>query len=162
MCVCVCENVSLRNVSEKLSFELSSDLLLELQWRHHQSFWTKPKKKKEKKKKKRQQSAEDTGGQEGKNKIKSEKSKRSCGRGGGRKILKMCRLIGWLFGFYGISTFVGYSMSNPCLYQLSVLFQTIQFSMSTQFNGQNSSISSSSVYHKYQNSSIASNSVYRK
>ena len=37
-----------------------------------------------------------------------------------------------LFGFYGISTFVSYLMSNPLLYK--VLFQTIQFSMSTQFN----------------------------
>ena len=37
-----------------------------------------------------------------------------------------------LFGFYGISTFVGYLMPNPFLYKKSVLFQTIQFSMSTQ------------------------------
>ena len=29
------------------------------------------------------------------------------------------RMVGWLFGFYGISTFVGYLMPNP------VLFQTI-------------------------------------
>ena len=36
-----------------------------------------------------------------------------------------------LFGFYGISTFVGYLMPNPFLYKLSVLFQTIQFSVST-------------------------------
>ena len=42
----------------------------------------------------------------------------------------------WSFGFYGISTFVGYLMSNPFLYKWSVLFQTIQFSMSTQFNSQ--------------------------
>ena len=34
-----------------------------------------------------------------------------------------------LVGFYGISTFVGYLTPNP-----SVLFQTIQFSMSTQFD----------------------------
>ena len=26
-------------------------------------------------------------------------------------------LIGWLFGFYGISTFVGYLMPNPFLYK---------------------------------------------
>ena len=26
-------------------------------------------------------------------------------------------LVGWLFGFYGISTFVGYLMSNPFLYK---------------------------------------------
>ena len=41
-------------------------------------------------------------------------------------------MIGWLFGFYGISTFVGYLMPNPFLCK----FQTIQFSMSTQFNCQ--------------------------
>ena len=43
-------------------------------------------------------------------------------------------LVGWLFGFYGISTFVGYLMPNPFLYKWSVQFQAIQFSMSTQFN----------------------------
>ena len=42
----------------------------------------------------------------------------------------------WLFGFYVISTFVGYLMLNPFLCKLSVLFQTIQLSMSTQFNFQ--------------------------
>ena len=42
----------------------------------------------------------------------------------------------WFVGFYGISTFVGYLMPNPFLYKLSVLFKTIQFSMSTQFNCQ--------------------------
>ena len=45
-------------------------------------------------------------------------------------------VVGWLIGFYGISTFVGYLMPNPFLYKYSVLFQTIQFSMSTQFNYQ--------------------------
>ena len=40
----------------------------------------------------------------------------------------------WFVGFYGISTFVGYLTPNPFLCKLSVLFQTIQFSMSTQFN----------------------------
>ena len=44
---------------------------------------------------------------------------------------------GWLVGFYGISTFVGYLTPNPLLSKLSILFQTIQFSMSTQFNCQN-------------------------
>ena len=44
-------------------------------------------------------------------------------------------LVGWL-DFYGISTFVGYLTSNPFLFKLSVLFQIIQFSMSTQFNCQ--------------------------
>ena len=53
--------------------------------------------------------------------------------------------IGWLFGFYGISTFVGYLMPNPFLYKLSVPFQTIQFSISTQFNYQKHSILSYSV-----------------
>ena len=43
---------------------------------------------------------------------------------------------GWLVGFYGISTFVGHSTPNPFLYKYSVLFQAIQFSMSTQFNYQ--------------------------
>ena len=33
-------------------------------------------------------------------------------------------LVGWLVGFYGISTFVGYLMPNPFLYK-SVLFQTL-------------------------------------
>ena len=41
--------------------------------------------------------------------------------------------VGWLFGSYGISTFVGYLMPNP---SLSVLFQTIQFSICMQFNCQ--------------------------
>ena len=43
-------------------------------------------------------------------------------------------IVGWLVGFYGISTFVGYLMQNPLLYKGSVLFETIQFSMSIQFN----------------------------
>ena len=37
--------------------------------------------------------------------------------------------VGWLFGFYGLSTFVGYLMPNSFLYKWSVLFQKIQFSM---------------------------------
>ena len=45
-------------------------------------------------------------------------------------------VVSWLFGFYGISTLVGYLMPYPFLYKLSVLFQTIQFSMSSQFNYQ--------------------------
>ena len=44
--------------------------------------------------------------------------------------------VGWLVGFYGISTFIVYLMQNPFLYTKSVLFQRIQFSMSTQFNCQ--------------------------
>ena len=43
---------------------------------------------------------------------------------------------GIFVGFYGISTFVGYLMANPFLCKQSVLFKTIQFSMSTQFNFQ--------------------------
>ena len=49
----------------------------------------------------------------------------------------------WLVVFYGISTIVGYLMPHPFLYQL-ILFQTIQFSLSTQFI-KNISISSYSV-----------------
>ena len=41
-----------------------------------------------------------------------------------------------LVGFYGISTFEGYLTPNPLLCKYSVLFQTMQFSMSTQFNCQ--------------------------
>ena len=44
-------------------------------------------------------------------------------------------LIGWFDGFYGMSTFVGYLTPNPFLCK-SVLFKTIQSSISTQFNGQ--------------------------
>ena len=40
-------------------------------------------------------------------------------------------LLTLLFVFYGILTCVGYSMANPFLYKNLVLFQTIQFSMST-------------------------------
>ena len=42
--------------------------------------------------------------------------------------------IDCLFGFYGISTFVGYLIPNSFLYKQKVLFQTIQFSISMQFN----------------------------
>ena len=42
----------------------------------------------------------------------------------------------WFVGFYGISTFVGYLTPNSFLCKYSVLFKTIQFSISTQFNGQ--------------------------
>ena len=45
-------------------------------------------------------------------------------------------LFGWLVVFYGISTFVGYLISNPFSYKWTVLFQTIQFRISTQFNCQ--------------------------
>ena len=62
--------------------------------------------------------------------------------------------VGWLFGYYGISIFVGYLMPKQILMQI-VLFQAIQFSMSTQFV-KNISISSYSVYS---NSSNSANSV---
>ena len=78
-------------------------------------------------------------------------------------------------GFYGISTFVGYLMPNPFSCKVCVPLKTIQFSISTQFNGQkhfhfklfkqlyviiqlcantvlmskNSSISDNSVKHKH-------------
>ena len=45
-------------------------------------------------------------------------------------------LVVWLFGFHGLSSFVGYLMLNPFLYKKTVLFQTIQFNISTQFNCQ--------------------------
>ena len=41
-----------------------------------------------------------------------------------------------LVGFYGISTFIGYLTPNPFLCKYSILFQTIQFTISTQFNCQ--------------------------
>ena len=40
----------------------------------------------------------------------------------------------WFVGFYVISTFVGYLRPNSFLCILSVLFKTIQFSISTLFN----------------------------
>ena len=43
---------------------------------------------------------------------------------------------GWLVRFYGILNFVGYLMPNPFLHKWTVLFQIIQFSISTQFNCQ--------------------------
>ena len=47
----------------------------------------------------------------------------------------------WFIGFYGISTFIGYLTANPFLCKSSVLFKTIQFSISTQFNVKTISIS---------------------
>ena len=41
-----------------------------------------------------------------------------------------------LVEFYGIATFVGYLTPNLFLYTQAVLFLTIQFSMSSQFNCQ--------------------------
>ena len=42
----------------------------------------------------------------------------------------------FFFLFYVISTFVCYLMPNPFLYKQTVLFQTVQFSISTQFSYQ--------------------------
>ena len=39
-------------------------------------------------------------------------------------------LVGWMFGFNGISIFVGYLTPNPFFMKMD-LFQTIQFSIST-------------------------------
>ena len=48
----------------------------------------------------------------------------------------LCLFVG-LFGcFYGVSIFVGYLMPNPFDAKKIVLFQTIQFSISSQFNCQ--------------------------
>ena len=41
------------------------------------------------------------------------------------------KIGGLLFGFYDISTFISYLMSNPFLYKLLAVFQTIPFSMNT-------------------------------
>ena len=68
------------------------------------------------------------------------------------------KMFGWLLGFYGISNVESYLMPNPFLYKLTVLFQTIQFSISTQFV-KNISISS---YSLYSNGSNSTNSVYYK
>ena len=41
-------------------------------------------------------------------------------------------LFGWLVGWvFGISTFAGYLILDPFLCKLTVLFQTLQFSIST-------------------------------
>ena len=48
----------------------------------------------------------------------------------------MVWLVGWLLGFYGISTVVGYLMPNPFLCKQTVIFQTIQLSLSTPSNCQ--------------------------
>ena len=46
----------------------------------------------------------------------------------------VCVCVGWLVGFYGISTFV--DILNATFIKIIILFQTIQFNMSTQFNCQ--------------------------
>ena len=80
-------------------------------------------------------------------------------------------MIGWLLGFYGISTFVGYLMPNPFLSKWSVLFQTIQFIMSAHLNCQKTFLFQAIQFSqavliliclhtvKCQNSSILNNSV---
>ena len=47
-----------------------------------------------------------------------------------------CLFVCLFVWFYGISPFVGYLMWNPFLYKWTILFQTVHFSMSTQFNCQ--------------------------
>ena len=52
-------------------------------------------------------------------------------------------LVGWLFGFYGISTFVGYLMPNPFLctqfncqkhlFQANQFIQTVLIQLSIDF-----------------------------
>ena len=83
------------------------------------------------------------------------------------------RLVGWLVGsvwlfFIAYQPFVGYLMPNPFLNKLSVLFQTIQFNLSTKFNCQVIQSSQTVLIQKNQFSvstvsmsktSISSNSV---
>ena len=64
-------------------------------------------------------------------------------------------ILGWLVRFHGISTIVGYLTPNLFLCKESDLFQIIPFSMSTQFNCENISISSYSVYSNSSNSAIS-------
>ena len=69
----------------------------------------------------------------------------------GSKFLKpfsLLWLVGWLFGFYSISTVVGYLMSNQFYTNNQFYFK--QFS--AQFNCQNNSISSYSVQSNSSNS----------
>ena len=78
-------------------------------------------------------------------------------------MMSLVSWFGWFVGFYGMSTFVGHLTPNPFLYK-SVLFKTIQFSISTLFKqlyvtiqlsvnivlmSKNSSISNNSVKHKH-------------
>ena len=58
---------------------------------------------------------------------------RKVNKKGNSEIIMVGWLVGWL-DFYGISTFEGYVTPNPFLWKYLVLFQTIHFSMSTQFN----------------------------
>ena len=44
--------------------------------------------------------------------------------------------VGWLFGFYGTSTLVGYLTPNLFLYKYQLYLKKNQFIMSTQFNCQ--------------------------
>ena len=47
--------------------------------------------------------------------------------------LRLKQLV-YFFGFYDISTIVGYSMPNQFLYNWTVLFKTNRFTISTHFN----------------------------
>ena len=57
------------------------------------------------------------------------------------------KLLVWfgLVWFYGTSTIKDLFMPNPSLYIETVLFQTIQFSICTQFKCQNNPISKKSI-----------------
>ena len=68
-----------------------------------------------------------------------------------------CKLFG-LVWFCGISTIVGYLMPNPLLYIKTVLFQTIQFSISTQFQCQRQ-FYFKQFFLAYKNNSISNNAL---
>ena len=70
------------------------------------------------------------------------------------KILR--EMIGWLFGFYGISTFGGYLTPNPFLYS-QFYFKQLSLAWVHSLIVKKVSISSYSVYS---DSSNSANSVY--
>ena len=45
-------------------------------------------------------------------------------------------VIGWLFGFYGISTFVGYLTTNPLLSNSQSYFKKFSLALVHRFNCQ--------------------------
>ena len=65
----------------------------------------------------------------------------------------------WLVGFYGISTFKGYLTPNPFLCKQAVLFQTIHFSIGTQFKCKHSLIVKNISISSYSVSPGSSNSA---
>ena len=58
-----------------------------------------------------------------------------------------CTFDSWfdLVWLYGTSTIISYLMPNQCFYIKTVLFETIQFCISTKFIWQNSSISNNLI-----------------